>query len=82
MFTFKYIQSIAITIVVGFYFSAAEKSALEQIEGGPCSIIAPVQAFMIKRLLTDYEGLSFRDTVCYMYNDNLFFLTTSCSIMC
>lgn len=48
---------------VGFSFSATEKSALEQTEGGPCSIIAPVQAFILKNLLLEYEGLSFRDVV-------------------
>uniref|UniRef100_A0A9J7YED5 Ubiquitin carboxyl-terminal hydrolase MINDY n=2 Tax=Cyprinus carpio TaxID=7962 RepID=A0A9J7YED5_CYPCA len=30
----------------GFVFSEAERSALEQFEGGPCAVIAPVQVFM------------------------------------
>ncbi|KAF5272059.1 hypothetical protein FQR65_LT05041 [Abscondita terminalis] len=47
----------------GFYFSTNEKSALEQAEGGPCAIIAPVQAFILKKYLTEYSGLSFRFTV-------------------
>ncbi|KAK5638082.1 hypothetical protein RI129_012377 [Pyrocoelia pectoralis] len=44
----------------GFYFSTNEKSALEQAEGGPCAIIAPIQAFILKKLLSDYNGMSFR----------------------
>lgn len=47
----------------GFYFSASERSALEQLEGGPCAVIAPVQAFIIKNLLLEYEGFAFREIV-------------------
>ncbi|KAL1501571.1 hypothetical protein ABEB36_006871 [Hypothenemus hampei] len=47
----------------GFYFSTNEKSALEQAEGGPCAIIAPVQAFIIKNLLLEYQYLTFRDKI-------------------
>ncbi|XP_050299824.1 ubiquitin carboxyl-terminal hydrolase MINDY-3 homolog isoform X2 [Anthonomus grandis grandis] len=47
----------------GFYYSINEKSALEQAEGGPCAIIAPVQAFIIKNLLLEYKDLSFREKV-------------------
>ncbi|XP_028141463.1 ubiquitin carboxyl-terminal hydrolase MINDY-3 homolog [Diabrotica virgifera virgifera] len=47
----------------GFYFSKNEQSALEQTEGGPCAIIAPVQAFILKNLLLDYKDLSFREKV-------------------
>ncbi|XP_066144099.1 ubiquitin carboxyl-terminal hydrolase MINDY-3 homolog [Euwallacea fornicatus] len=47
----------------GFYFSTKEKSALEQSDGGPCAIIAPVQAFIIKSLLLEYRDLSFREKV-------------------
>ncbi|KAF2905796.1 hypothetical protein ILUMI_00391 [Ignelater luminosus] len=47
----------------GFYFSTNEKSALEQAEGGPCAIIAPMQAFILKKLLADYNGLSFRYSI-------------------
>ncbi|GLV38445.1 uncharacterized protein CBL_13004 [Carabus blaptoides fortunei] len=39
----------------GFQFSITEKSALQQNEGGPCAIIAPVQAFIIKNMLSDCE---------------------------
>lgn len=47
----------------GFTFSESEKSALEQLEGGPCSVIAPVQAFILKFLLLEYGNLRFRDAV-------------------
>ncbi|KAK9874372.1 hypothetical protein WA026_002719 [Henosepilachna vigintioctopunctata] len=47
----------------GFNFSLSESSALEQINGGPCAILAPVQAFILKNLLLEYRDLSFRDRV-------------------
>ncbi|VEN56018.1 unnamed protein product [Callosobruchus maculatus] len=47
----------------GFYFSSNEKSALEQAEGGPCAILAPVEAFIIKNLLLEFKDFSFRDKV-------------------
>ncbi|XP_074134517.1 ubiquitin carboxyl-terminal hydrolase MINDY-3-like [Sminthopsis crassicaudata] len=45
----------------GFVFSEAEGSALEQFEGGPCAVIAPVQAFLLKKLLFASEKPSWRD---------------------
>lgn len=35
----------------GFVFSASEPSALVQHQGGPCAVIAPVQAFVLMQLL-------------------------------
>ncbi|KAK3912578.1 Ubiquitin carboxyl-terminal hydrolase MINDY-3-like protein [Frankliniella fusca] len=35
----------------GFHFSNEEPTALLQCEGGPCAVLAPVQAFIIKTLL-------------------------------
>lgn len=35
----------------GFVFSKEETTALVQLEGGPCAVIAPVQAFMLKNVL-------------------------------
>ncbi|KAL8606392.1 hypothetical protein ACOMHN_020546 [Nucella lapillus] len=32
----------------GFVFSKEEPTALVQLEGGPCAVIAPVQAFLLK----------------------------------
>ncbi|KAJ8984143.1 hypothetical protein NQ317_017793 [Molorchus minor] len=54
----------------GFYFSSTERSALEQAEGGPCAIIAPVQAFIFKNLLLEYKDLSFRDKVTLEIQNN------------
>ncbi|XP_014223098.1 ubiquitin carboxyl-terminal hydrolase MINDY-3 homolog [Trichogramma pretiosum] len=39
----------------GFYFSPDEKSALVQDEGGPCAVIAPLQAFILKQLLSETD---------------------------
>lgn len=45
----------------GFTFSENEPSALIQQEGGPCAAIAPVQAFLLRILLSETPGHSFRD---------------------
>ncbi|KAG7303793.1 hypothetical protein JYU34_010689 [Plutella xylostella] len=45
----------------GFTFSADEPSALVQAEGGPCAAIAPVQAFLLKILLSETPGHGFQD---------------------
>lgn len=45
----------------GFYFSKDEPTALVQTEGGPCAVIAPVQAFIIKQLLLDSESPTWRE---------------------
>ncbi|CAG9815159.1 unnamed protein product [Phaedon cochleariae] len=47
----------------GFYFSTNEGSALEQSEGGPCAIIAPVEAFILKNLLLEFKDIAFREKV-------------------
>ncbi|XP_003708674.1 ubiquitin carboxyl-terminal hydrolase MINDY-3 homolog [Megachile rotundata] len=39
----------------GFYFSPDEPTALIQEKGGPCAIIAPVQAFILKVLLSECD---------------------------
>ncbi|KAL8165127.1 UNVERIFIED_CONTAM: hypothetical protein K2H54_030176 [Gekko kuhli] len=36
----------------GFVFSESEPTALEQFEGGPCAVIAPVQAYLLTKLFT------------------------------
>lgn len=33
---------------IGFVFSENEHTALEQFEGGPCAVIAPVQVFVLR----------------------------------
>ncbi|XP_030830488.1 ubiquitin carboxyl-terminal hydrolase MINDY-3 [Strongylocentrotus purpuratus] len=40
----------------GFVFSDDEPMALLQYEGGPCAIIAPLQAFLVKNLLFSQES--------------------------
>lgn len=47
--------------IVGFEFSEAEPSALVQRQGGPCAVIAPVQAFILKTIITETHGHSFGD---------------------
>lgn len=37
----------------GFEFSDVEPSALVQRQGGPCAVIAPVQAYLLKNLLLE-----------------------------
>ncbi|KAI1885476.1 hypothetical protein AGOR_G00204090 [Albula goreensis] len=45
----------------GFVFSETERTALEQFEGGPCAVIAPVQAFLMKNVLFNSERSNWRD---------------------
>ncbi|KAF5395720.1 hypothetical protein PHET_11720 [Paragonimus heterotremus] len=52
----------------GFYFSSAEPTALIQDGGGPCAILAPVQAVILRDLLfskkqslTDLDGIDSSD---------------------
>ncbi|XP_027030358.1 ubiquitin carboxyl-terminal hydrolase MINDY-3 [Tachysurus fulvidraco] len=45
----------------GFVFSETEHSALEQFEGGPCAVIAPVQAFLLKNILFNLESSNWRN---------------------
>ncbi|TMS10670.1 Integrin alpha-8 [Larimichthys crocea] len=44
----------------GFVFSENEQTALEQFEGGPCAVIAPVQAFLLKNILFSRESSNWR----------------------
>jgi len=39
----------------GFEFSQHEPSALVQLSGGPCAVIAPLQAFVIKNMIFKYN---------------------------
>ncbi|XP_063225112.1 ubiquitin carboxyl-terminal hydrolase MINDY-3 homolog [Bacillus rossius redtenbacheri] len=45
----------------GFQFSKYEPTALVQNEGGPCAVIAPVQAFILKSILSKQLGNNWRD---------------------
>lgn len=46
-------RSPILSLVAGFEFSEAEPTALVQYQGGPCAVIAPVQAFLLQSLLQD-----------------------------
>nr|XP_016937253.1 ubiquitin carboxyl-terminal hydrolase MINDY-3 homolog [Drosophila suzukii] len=41
----------------GFEFSKVEPSALVQKQGGPCAVIAPVQAYLLKIIIMDMPGV-------------------------
>lgn len=43
----------------GFEFSEFEPSALVQRQGGPCAVIAPVQAFLLKTILSETSSQDF-----------------------
>lgn len=45
-------------IFIGFEFSDCEPSALVQRQGGPCAVIAPVQAYLLKFLLSEAASLN------------------------
>lgn len=45
----------------GFVYSESEQTALEQFEGGPCAVIAPVQAFLLKNILFHRESPNWRN---------------------
>ncbi|KYN31382.1 hypothetical protein ALC56_14263 [Trachymyrmex septentrionalis] len=45
----------------GFYFSIDEPTALVQTEGGPCAVIAAVQAFILKQLLLESDVITWKD---------------------
>lgn len=45
----------------GFEFSEDEPAALRQRCGGPCGVLAPVQAYILKTLLSEAMGQNFKD---------------------
>lgn len=49
------------TIVAGFCFSKDEPTALVQTDGGPCAVIAPVQAFILKSIIAEPAGNNWRE---------------------
>lgn len=49
-----------INFLVGFYFSIDEPTALVQTEGGPCAVIAAVQAFILKQLLLESDVITWK----------------------
>ncbi|XP_068083950.1 ubiquitin carboxyl-terminal hydrolase MINDY-3 homolog [Anabrus simplex] len=55
----------------GFHFSKEEPTALEQTEGGPCAVIAPVQAFILKILVSEPAGNNWREADAEQCNELL-----------
>lgn len=55
------------SICLGFEFSEYEPSALVQRQGGPCAVIAPVQAYLIKALCPEI-GVSPLSDVGHTFN--------------
>lgn len=53
-------MAILFISVVGFYFSVDEPTALVQREGGPCAVIAAVQAFILKQLLLESDVITWK----------------------
>ncbi|XP_071527480.1 ubiquitin carboxyl-terminal hydrolase MINDY-3 homolog isoform X2 [Panulirus ornatus] len=45
----------------GFIFSEDERTALIQTSGGPCAVIAPVQAFLLKNLISKHQLSQLRE---------------------
>jgi hypothetical protein len=39
--------------LAGFCFSEDEPTALVQFEGGPCAVLAPMQAYIIKNIVSN-----------------------------
>lgn len=50
-------NSLVLFVFAGFVFSEDEPTALVQEEGGPCAVIAPVQAFLLKNILFSGHGM-------------------------
>lgn len=51
-----FICDIFFLYLIGFEFSDSEPSALVQRQGGPCAVIAPVQAFLLKTILSEVNS--------------------------
>uniref|UniRef100_V9LD38 Ubiquitin carboxyl-terminal hydrolase MINDY n=1 Tax=Callorhinchus milii TaxID=7868 RepID=V9LD38_CALMI len=63
----------------GFVFSQSEATSLEQFEGGPCAVIAPVQAFLLKNVVFGNEKQNWRE--CTEEERKNFFCLTLCEIL-
>ena len=62
-------------LFLGFIFSTEEKTALIQTSGGPCAVIAPVQAFLLKNLINCYNIQQFKEVRYYEYTNNIINIT-------
>lgn len=63
----------------GFHFSKDEPTALVQSEGGPCAVLAPVQAFILKSLLSESVGNNWREVDADKCNELL--VQAACDIL-
>lgn len=64
----------------GFHFSPDEPTALIQWEGGPCAVLAPVQAFIIKSLMSETWSNNWRELDPETVNRLL--IRAACEILC
>ncbi|XP_054268276.1 ubiquitin carboxyl-terminal hydrolase MINDY-3 homolog [Macrosteles quadrilineatus] len=64
----------------GFHFSADEPTALVQWEGGPCAVLAPVQAFIIKSLVSESWTSNWKEVETERVNRLL--IRAACEILC
>ncbi|XP_050436276.1 ubiquitin carboxyl-terminal hydrolase MINDY-3 homolog [Adelges cooleyi] len=65
----------------GFSFSDDEPTALVQYEGGPCAVLAPMQAYIVKNIV---KNKSVNDNWKTVENDeqNLLLTKAACDILC
>ena len=56
---------------IGFEFSESEPSALVQRQGGPCAVIAPVQAYLLKTVLSETNSPNFSEVSISMQHASL-----------
>ncbi|XP_046672888.1 ubiquitin carboxyl-terminal hydrolase MINDY-3 homolog isoform X3 [Homalodisca vitripennis] len=64
----------------GFHFSADEPTALVQWEGGPCAVLAPVQAFILKSLVSETWTSNWREME--VEGVNRLLIRAACEILC
>uniref|UniRef100_A0A4W3HJ75 Ubiquitin carboxyl-terminal hydrolase MINDY n=1 Tax=Callorhinchus milii TaxID=7868 RepID=A0A4W3HJ75_CALMI len=73
------IERERVWIFLRFVFSQSEATSLEQFEGGPCAVIAPVQAFLLKNVVFGNEKQNWRE--CTEEERKNFFCLTLCEIL-
>ena len=71
-----------LVVHTGIIFSQFEPSALVQLQGGPCAVLAPVQAFLLKNLLKqkkseEWNKVRFFDKFVYVYYSVFYFPSIS-----
>lgn len=57
----------------GFCFSDDEPTALVQFEGGPCAVLAPMQAYIVKHIINNKSiDDDWKKVIYYLFNCILF----------